>query len=194
MATQKNPRESSKTAPEPQDAIEILIADHEQVKGLFKQFHKLKKDEAGADDKADIVAQACQALTVHAQLEEEIFYPAVRVAIDDADLMDEALLEHAGARELIAQLEDMSADDDLYDAKVVVLSEQIAHHVEEEEGDMFPKAKKAKIDTLALGADMLTRKSELVRELTQTLDDEGAIEAPPPDRRRPQEKTRPAKG
>ena len=89
----------------------------------------------------------------------------VRRAIDDSDLMDEALVEHAGAKDLITQLEHMDADDDLYDAKVTVLGEQIEHHVKEEEGDMFPKAKRAKVDTAALGAKMLTRKSELKAQM-----------------------------
>jgi CO dehydrogenase/acetyl-CoA synthase beta subunit len=89
----------------------------------------------------------------------------VREAIDDEDLMDEALVEHAGAKELIAQLEEMDADDDLFDAKVTVLGEQIDHHVGEEEGDMFPKARKAKVDTLELGAQMAARRDDLMAEL-----------------------------
>jgi hypothetical protein len=89
----------------------------------------------------------------------------VRKAIDDSDLMDEALVEHAGAKELIAQLEQASPDDDLYDAKVTVLGEQIEHHVKEEEGDMFPKARKAKVDTEALGATMLKRKMALMKQM-----------------------------
>jgi hemerythrin superfamily protein len=146
-----------------QDAIAMLTADHKKVKKLFADFDKLK--DAGSDeDKASIVDQICNELKIHTELEEEIFYPAVRKAIDDADLMDEALVEHAGAKELIAQLEDASPEDDLYDAKVTVLGEQIEHHVKEEEGDMFPKAKKAKVDTEALGATMLKRKIALMEK------------------------------
>jgi len=146
-----------------QDAIAMLTADHKKVKKLFADFDKLK--EAGSDeDKASIVDQICNELKIHTELEEEIFYPAVRKAIDDGDLMDEALVEHAGAKELIAQLEDASPEDDLYDAKVTVLGEQIEHHVKEEEGDMFPKAKKAKVDTEALGATMLKRKIALMEK------------------------------
>jgi hypothetical protein len=95
------------------------------------------------------------------KVEEEIFYPAVRAAIDDDDLMDEADVEHAGARELIAQLEDMEPGDDHYDAKVTVLGENVDHHVKEEQDEMFPKARKAKLDLAALGAAMLERKREL---------------------------------
>ena len=155
-----------------QDAIAMLTADHKKVKRLFSDFNKLK--DAGSDeDKASIVDQICNELKIHTELEEEIFYPAVRKAIDDGDLMDEALVEHAGAKELIAQLEDARPEDDLYDAKVTVLGEQIDHHVKEEEGDMFPKAKKAKVDTEALGATMLKRKIALMEKMGMN-DDENA--------------------
>jgi len=155
-----------------QDAIAMLTADHKKVKKLFADFGKLK--DAGSDeDKASIVDQICNELKIHTELEEEIFYPAVRKAIDDGDLMDEALVEHAGAKDLIAQLEDASPEDDLYDAKVTVLGEQIDHHVKEEEGDMFPKAKKAKVDTEALGATMLKRKIALMEKMGMN-DDENA--------------------
>ena len=155
-----------------QDAIAMLTADHKKVKRLFADFDKLK--DAGSDeDKASIVDQICNELKIHTELEEEIFYPAVRKAIDDGDLMDEALVEHAGAKDLIAQLEDARPEDDLYDAKVTVLGEQIQHHVKEEEGDMFPKAKKAKVDTEALGATMLKRKITLMEKMGMN-DDENA--------------------
>jgi hemerythrin superfamily protein len=155
---------TNRTAAPEQDAIAMLTADHKKVKGLFSQFDKLKED--GSDeDKAGLVSTICNELKIHTAIEEEIFYPAVRKAIDDADLMDEALVEHAGAKDLIAQLEGMDTDDELYDAKVTVLGEQINHHVEEEEGQMFPKAKKAKIDTDALGAKMLKRKTELMGQM-----------------------------
>jgi hemerythrin superfamily protein len=147
-----------------QDAIALLKSDHKQVKALFSEFDEIKDD--GADeDKAAIVAQICDELEIHAAIEEEIFYPAIRKAIDDSDLLDEALVEHAGAKDLIAQLEDAAADDDLYNAKVTVLGEQIEHHVQDEEGSMFPKAKKAKIDTVALGAKMMKRKMALMDEM-----------------------------
>jgi hemerythrin superfamily protein len=146
------------------DAIEMLMADHRKVGKLFGNFDT-HKDDADDQDKSAIVKLICNELKVHTALEEEIFYPAVRKAIQDADLMDEALVEHAGAKDLIAQLEDSDPEDDLYDAKVTVLGEQIDHHVKEEEGDMFPKAKKAKVDTAALGAQMLKRKAALMAEM-----------------------------
>jgi hemerythrin superfamily protein len=153
------------------DAIGMLMADHKKVKKLFSDFKKLK-EEGGSDEKAALVDQICTELKVHTALEEEIFYPTVRSAIDDSDLMDEALVEHSGAKSLIAQLEDMSTEDDLYDAKVTVLGEQIEHHVREEEGDMFKKAKKADLDTNALGAKMLKRKQALMTEFGVSTEDE----------------------
>jgi hemerythrin superfamily protein len=146
-----------------QDAVELLKADHHRVAKLFAEFGALKEDGSDAA-KSALVAQICQELTVHTALEEEIFYPAVRKAIEDDDLMDEALVEHAGAKELIAQLQAAHPDDDLYDAKVTVLAEQIEHHVEEEEGSMFPQAKGSGIDTLSLGAALLKRKAELLAD------------------------------
>ena len=104
-------------------------------------------------------------MTVHATIEEEIFYPAVREAIDDEDLMDEADVEHASAKELIAQLEAANPGDDQYDAKVTVLGEMIDHHVKEEEGEMFSKARKADIDSASLGEELAIRKAELKEEL-----------------------------
>jgi hemerythrin superfamily protein len=163
-------KKNARTA-ETHDAIVMLTDDHKQVKKLFSEFDKLE-EEGGDEEKSAIVEQICNALKIHTELEEEIFYPAVRKAIEDSDLMDEALVEHAGAKELIAQLEEANPDDDLYDAKVTVLGEQIGHHVEEEEGDMFPKARKAKVDTEKLGATMLKRRMALMEEMGIT-DEEG---------------------
>ena len=159
-----------------EDAITLLTADHAKVKKLFKEFEDLKEEGGSAEDKSALVTQICNELKVHTAIEEEIFYPAVRKAIDDADLMDEALVEHAGAKELIAQLEDMNPDDEQYDAKVIVLGEQIQHHVKEEESEMFPKAKRAKVDTDALGAQMANRKAELQEDLG-VADEQSALTA-----------------
>ena len=141
------------------NAINLLMQDHKAVKALFAQYEGLS-DRSFATKKK-LADQICQELTVHTQLEEEIFYPAVRRPIHDGDLMDEALVEHASAKELIAQIAAMDPDDDLYDAKVKVLSEQIEHHVKEEEGDMFPKVRKADVDLDALGQQMAARKEQL---------------------------------
>jgi hemerythrin superfamily protein len=158
------------------DAIELLKADHKEVKAMFKEFETLKKNDAGDEAKAELVQRICTALTIHATIEEEIFYPAVREAIDDMDLMDEADVEHAGAKELIAQLENAQPGDDHYDAKVTVLGEMIDHHVKEEEGEMFPKAKKA-IDFGVVGAALEARQAELTQELGAEV-----IEPVPPKR------------
>jgi hemerythrin superfamily protein len=148
-----------------QDAIALLTADHKAVKALFKQYEALAEQDDADDQKATLVARICDEIAIHAQVEEEIFYPAVREAIDDDALMDEADVEHASAKDLIAQLETMSPDDDHYDAKVTVLGEQIDHHVEEEQNEMFAKARKADVDVQALGARIATRKAELKAEL-----------------------------
>jgi hemerythrin superfamily protein len=141
---------SRKTAS--QDALSLLISDHREVKALFKQFDDLS--DRSKVSKKKIADQICTALTLHTQIEEQIFYPAVRDAIDDDDLLDEAVVEHASAKELIAQILDMDPGDDLYDAKVKVLSEQIDHHVEEEEKEMFPKVRRSKLDLIGLGEEM----------------------------------------
>ena len=147
-----------------QDAIAILSADHKNVKAMFEQYEDLK-DDGDSEAKAALAARICLELTVHARAEEEIFYPAVREAIDDDDLMDEAEVEHATAKDLIAQIDEADPEDDLFDAKVKVLGEYIDHHVEEEEGEMFAKAKKAKLDMAELGARIEARKEELMAEL-----------------------------
>lgn len=144
----------------PDDAIALLIADHKKVKDLFEQYDAL--GDRSKANKKKVAAQICLELTIHTHLEEEIFYPAVRGPIADEDLMDEALVEHAGAKDLIAQISEMDPGDDLYDAKVKVLSEQIDHHVGEEEDEMFPKVRKTKVDLVALGQRMAERKEELM--------------------------------
>ena len=161
------PSQSSKaeTAETNMDAIELLLADHRNVEKLFKDYERLVEDEGSYNEKEALAATICAELTVHTQVEEEIFYPAARDILDDEELVDEAVVEHASAKDLIAQLADMSPDDDLYDAKIKVLSELIEHHVEEEEDEMFPKLKKARLDTKALGPQMAERKHELIEEL-----------------------------
>ena len=155
MPQTKKQTESGKT-----DAISLLMQDHREVEGMFKEFEKAKKSE---DDgaKSEIVKRVCAALTVHAEIEEEIFYPAVREEIEDDDTMDEAEVEHASIKELVGQLEEMDPSDSLYDARMTVLSEYVKHHVKEEEGEMFPKVKKADLDLAALGTELMDRKREV---------------------------------
>jgi hemerythrin superfamily protein len=135
------------------DAIELLTTDHKDVKTLFKQYDKLVESDGSEEEKQALAEQICQMLTVHATIEEELFYPAAREALgEDGDLVDEADIEHAAAKELIAQIQNSSPDDDHFDARVKVLGEYIDHHVKEEEGEMFPKAKKGKLDTTTLSS------------------------------------------
>ncbi len=143
-------------------AFDLLMEDHKQVRELFARFKKLKAQANSQEEKVQVVAEVCKKLLVHATVEEEIFYPAVRAAIADMDLMDEALVEHAGAKDLIEQLLQMEPNQALYDAKVTVLSESIEHHVKEEEGEMFPQAKKAKGLPASLAEQMLQRQQELL--------------------------------
>ena len=148
------------------DAIELLTQDHENVKALFEQY-EATGDKAYASKKK-LATKICLELTKHAIAEEEIFYSAMREANGDSeDMVDEATVEHAAAKDLIAQILAMDPQDDLYDAKVKVLSEQIEHHVQEEEDEMFPKAKKAKLDLMALGAAIEQRKAEIQLPVSQ---------------------------
>ncbi|HMI95418.1 MAG TPA: hemerythrin domain-containing protein [Micropepsaceae bacterium] len=146
-----------------QDAIQLLMSDHKEVEELFKQFQKAKKD---GGDKADIVEQICDALSVHAEIEEEIFYPAARDALAEKgeDMLDEAEVEHASIKSLVEQLQDADPSEEMYDAKVKVLCEYVTHHVKEEEGEMFPKVKKTALDLEELGAELMERKQELMDE------------------------------
>ena len=150
------------------DAIGLLTADHREVKAMFEKYEKLAERKAEASDRQALAETICDMLTVHATVEEEIFYPAARTATQDDDLLDEAQVEHAAAKDLIAQIKDMDPDDDLYDAKVKVLGEQIDHHVEEEEGELFPEAKKSDMDLRELGARMLARKNQLMAEFGES--------------------------
>jgi hemerythrin superfamily protein len=143
-----------------QDAIALLKADHKEVSELFEEYEKTR----AVPKKKALVAEICTALSVHAQIEEEIFYPAVKTALKDKMLVPEAMVEHAGVKDLIAQLEGVEPDGEMYDAKVKVLSEYVKHHVKEEETEMFPKAKSSSADMAELGAQLAARKEELMAE------------------------------
>ena len=161
MAAKKSAKKTSGST-DGMDAIDLLIEDHRKVEELFEAYDS-SKDEIDDDEKELRVAAICLELTIHASLEEEIFYPAARGAVDpdDNDLLDEAEVEHATVKDLIAQLSDMSPSDELFDAKVKVLSEYVKHHVEGEEGEIFPAVREAKVDLDALGSEMQARKDEL---------------------------------
>jgi hemerythrin-like domain-containing protein len=147
------------------DAMEILMDDHKKVQKMFKDFEKLSSsDKSTKREKAELAKMICQELKVHATLEEEIFYPAVREAINASDIMNEAAVEHECAKSLIGQIETCEPSDEHYDAMVIVLGEYVNHHIEEEEKEMFPKVKKSKLDTAALGEEIMERKQELLKQ------------------------------
>ncbi|HEY1795320.1 MAG TPA: hemerythrin domain-containing protein [Stellaceae bacterium] len=151
-------RRSRRTRPPADSAIVLLKQDHREVEEMFEDFEELEDKTA----KAKLAQKICMALTVHTQLEEEIFYPAARKATGDNNLLDEAAVEHAGAKHLIGQIEKMKPGDDLFDAKVTVLGEQIKHHVKEEEEELFPEIEDSKMDVVAIGKQLAARKKDLM--------------------------------
>jgi hemerythrin-like domain-containing protein len=148
------------------DAIKLLTDEHKQVKALFTQYEKLADKEMSDEPaKQALALEICTALTIHIQIEEEILYPVGRGLLEEEGLMDEADVEHASAKELIAQIQAMGPGESHYDAKVLVLGEYIDHHVKEEHAEMFPKLKKAGLDTLSVGAALAARRAKLQEEL-----------------------------
>lgn len=144
----------------PQDALQLLASDHREVETLFEKFEKA----SGASAKERIVRQICTELKVHAMIEEEIYYPAIRGKVDE-DSLDEAYVEHDSAKTLINELEAAEPDEAFYDAKVKVLQELIEHHVKEEEkqrDNLFQQTRAADIDLEAMGAELAERKSALM--------------------------------
>jgi hemerythrin superfamily protein len=153
---------TTRTAP---DACTLLDADHKAVKKMFKEYEELMSSKAKSAEqkKLDLARQICQELTVHATIEEEIFYPALRAVFKDTDLLAEAEVEHASAKDLIAQIEAMDSADEMFDAKVKVLGEYIDHHVKEERNEMFPKARSARgLDLVAMREELQARKDALM--------------------------------
>ena len=148
-----------------QDAVSLLSADHAEVKQMFETYRQFVDENADDEQRGELARKICSMLTVHAEIEEEIFYPAMRDSVDDELTLDEAEVEHASARELIEQLEGMDPGDALYDAKVIVLGEYVDHHVQEEENEIFPQAEKSGIDLDELGAELASRKRELMSTL-----------------------------
>ncbi len=156
------------TTAKQKDACDLLDADHKAVKKMFKEFEELTESRGNTREKKRRLAERiCLELTVHAQIEEEIFYPAIRKAIKDEPMMNEAEVEHMSARDLIAQIEGMDAGDPMFDAKVTVLGEYIDHHVKEERNEMFPKARATKVDLVKMRDALEARKSELMGNLEQ---------------------------
>ena len=142
------------------DATALLRADHKKVSDLFAEYDKARSSAK----KMDLVSQICTELSVHAQVEEEIFYPAVKLALKDKALVPEATVEHATLKALIAQVEGVIPDGEIFDAKIKVLSEYVKHHVKEEQNEMFPKASASKVDMMELGDRLAARKAQLLAQ------------------------------
>lgn len=148
------------------DAVALLKAGHRTVEKLFAQFESAKDE----DRKTALADKICLELRIHMQIEEEIFYPTSREFLKNEDIVDEAVVEHAAAKDLMDEIEAMNAGDDLYDAKVKVLSEYIEHHVKEEEGELFPKCRKSSMDLPTIGGQMSERKKALMTEMTDVME------------------------
>jgi len=148
-----------------EDAVDLLDADHKAVKKLFIDYDALCEDAAPVEQKHALAERICQALTVHAQIEEEVFYPAVREAIGDDALMDEALEEHAEAKAMIAEVRSMKLTDHAYDATVKKLAKLIDQHVLEEREQIFLQARNAPLDLRGLTLPLLKRKQQLTKKI-----------------------------
>jgi hemerythrin superfamily protein len=164
MASSKSAARKSSASDAKSDATALLQSDHAEVRKLFKEYERLADADAEGDERQALAEQICTMLTAHATIEEEIFYPAARDAEVESDLLDEAEVEHAAAKELIAQIESMSPEDELYDAKVKVLGEYVEHHVQEEEGEMFAQCRRSNMDLAGLGQSLAERKAQLLAE------------------------------
>jgi hypothetical protein len=163
------------------DAVDLLTDDHLRVSALFKQYEKLAKKEAPGDQRRSLAQAICAMLKAHTTIEEEIFYPAARAAGVEESLLDEADVEHASAKDLIAQIVSAAgADGDHYDAKVKVLGEYITHHVVEEHTEMFPKCRRADMDLVTLRGEMESRKMALLPDPGAPADDPSAASGAAP--------------
>ena len=146
------------------NAFDVLEEDHREVEEWFDQYDELK--DSDEDRKADLAEKICLALKVHAQIEEEIFYPRAREATKDDDLIDEAIVEHATVKNLIAEIEEMDVAEEFHDAKIRVLGEMVKRHIREEEDELFPELQSAKMDLDAVGKELAERKEELMAEMS----------------------------
>ena len=146
------------------NAFDVLEEDHREVEEWFDEYDELKDSDEGR--KGELAEKICLALKVHAQIEEEIFYPRAREATKDDDLLDEAIVEHATVKNMIAEIEEMDVGDELYDAKIRVLGEMVKRHIREEEEELFPELQSAKMDLDAVGKELAERKEELMSEMS----------------------------
>lgn len=157
MRPDQKTQTETKTHAKEKTALELLKADHEAVAEMFAEYEQTHT----ASKKKKLAADICNALTVHAQVEEEIFYPEVKAALKDKSLVPEAAVEHAVIKDLIAQIEGDQEGGEMYDATVKVLSEYVKHHIKEEQGELFRKVKQSSLDLSELGARMAERFDDL---------------------------------
>lgn len=154
-----------KTSKRRSNALTLLRTDHSEVAALLSKYEK-GKEKLDGRQKEKLAGQICRMLTIHAQIEEEIFYPACEEKVEDAeDLLAEAKVEHQSLKELIAKIEAEEPGSDTYDAEVTVLGEYVKHHVKEEQNELFPKVRQSDIDLGELGERLETRKQELMGEM-----------------------------
>lgn len=158
------------------DAVDLLQDDHRDVKGLFETFKSLCRRDSALVEKAAVAGAICMSLSIHAQLEDELFYPAMCEAIGDAAVLDEAEVEHLAAKDQIARISAMKPGDSLFDARVSVLGAIVLRHLKAEEGEIFPVARASGIDLFALGARMQARKSALLAEFKDMADGVGRFD------------------
>lgn len=143
------------------DAIDLLQSHHDEIRQLFEDYELLLDENAPRADRQNLALEICAALTLHAALEEELLYPAARAALDNPRVLDAALVEHAVARGLVAEIEGLEATDELFDARVTVLGEYVLHHIEEEEEELLPQLYDTPLDLTKLGQQMADRREEL---------------------------------
>ena len=159
----KNANQNKERQQAARSAFDVLEEDHREVEEWFDEYDELK--DSDEDRKAQLAEKICLALKVHAQIEEEIFYPRAREATKDDDLIDEAIVEHATVKNLIGEIEEMDAGEELYDAKIRVLGEMVKQHIKEEEEELFPELQSTKMDLDAVGKELAERKQELMAEM-----------------------------
>ena len=165
-------RSSSKSGSRMKDALALLRADHEMVSELVEKYER-GKNRADSDKKEELAQQICEELTIHAQIEEEIFYPALREASEEAEeALAEAEVEHGSVKKLIEEIEGASPDSELFDAQIKVLGEYVKHHVKEEQNEIFPMARESDLDLKELGQQLAARKAELKGEEMEEEEDE----------------------
>ena len=159
------PTSNASAAPDDpaKDVLQMLMVEHREIKAMFLRYQALADAGRRGDERMLLASHVCVALALHMRMEEELLYPAAREVLPkDEDVVDEAYVEHAGAKTLIAQLKTMTSDQPLYDAKVKVLGEYIDHHIREEETEFFPKLRKTSLNLQAMGQRLAARKKQLM--------------------------------